>query len=292
MTRSRALASSLTATILSLGLLFSVPAAHAQGTANDLVRRTIQNEDKASTSGSRYMYRLRSQKPERTVVKEMIETNEGVVARLVSINDQPPTPEQRAADEKKLNKILNDPDEQSSRRKEQKEDEARSRLMVKALPDAFLYDFDGNDTLNGVPVVRLRFKPNPNFNPPARETMVYRGMQGHMWIEPKEERLAKMDAQLVDDVSFGWGIIGRLNKGGHFIIEQSKIGPGRWETTHMDLDFVGKVLLVKTIKIKENETASEFRPVAGNLALAQGVELLRKSDQVVAVGAAQGSRSR
>jgi hypothetical protein len=279
--------------LLSLALLFGAQGAHAQaGSANDLVRRTIQNEDKSTTNGARYMYRLRSQKPERTVVKEMIETNEGMVARLVSVNDKAPTAEQRAADEKKLDKILNDPDEQNSRRKEQKEDEARSRLMVKALPDAFLYDFDGNDTLNGVPVVRLRFKPNPDFNPPARETMVYRGMQGHMWIEPKEERLAKMDAQLVDDVSFGWGIIGRLNKGGHFIIEQSKIGPGRWETTHMDLDFVGKVLIFKTIKIKENETASEFRPAPPNLTLAQGVQLLRKSDQVVAEGSAKGSQSR
>src|SRR3954469_24460918 len=153
-----------------------------QGTANDLVRRAIQNEDRASSSGPRYTYRLRSEKPERTVVKQMIETNEGVVARLISVNDKPPTPEQREADEKKLNKILNDPDEQSQRRKEQKEDEERTRVMVKALPDAFIYEYDGNEVVNGVSVLRLRFRPNPNFDPPARETMVYRGMEGRMWI--------------------------------------------------------------------------------------------------------------
>ncbi|MDP9269298.1 MAG: hypothetical protein M3P27_13380 [Acidobacteriota bacterium] len=263
-------------------LLLSWPVCAQSGAANELVRRVIQNEDRASTSGPRYTYRLRSEKPERTVVKQMIETNEGTVARLVSVNDKPPTPEQRAADEKKLEKILHDPEEQRQRREEQQKDEARTRLMVKALSEAFLYDFDGNDVVSGVPVVRLRFRPNPNFDPPARETMVYRGMQGRMWIDPKEERLVKMDAQLVDDVTFGWGILGRLNKGGHFIIEQSKIGPGRWETTHMDLDFVGKALLFKTIKIKENETASDFRPVPSNLTLAQGVELLRKVDEVVA----------
>jgi len=263
-------------------LLCALPLCAQTGNANDLVRRAIQNEDRANANGPRYTYRLRSEKPERTVVKQMIETNEGVVARLLSVNDRPPTPEQRAADEKKLDKILSDPEEQRQRKKEQQEDEARTRVMVKALPDAFLYEFDGNESLNGVPTVRLRFKPNPNFNPPARETMVYRGMQGRMWIDPKEERLAKMDAQLVDDVTFGWGILGRLNKGGHFIIEQSKIGPGRWETTHMDLDFVGKALLFKTIKIRENETASDFRPVAPNLSLAQGIVLLRRSDQVVA----------
>lgn len=267
-------------------LLPSLPAWAQNNPANDLVRRAIANEDRATSGGPRYMYRLRTEKPERTVVKDLIETNEGVIARLVSVNDKPPTPEQRAADDKKLAKILNDPEEQKQRREEQKKDEERSRQMVKALPDAFLYDFDGKDVIAGVSVTRLRFWPNPNFDPPARETMVYRGMQGHMWIEPKEERLVKMDAHLFDDVTFGWGILGRLNKGGHFVIEQSKIGVGRWETTKMDLDFLGKALMFKTIKIKEIETASDFRGVAPNLTLAQGVELLRKSDQLVAGGSA------
>ncbi|MBI2677446.1 MAG: hypothetical protein HYX28_01550 [Candidatus Koribacter versatilis] len=265
--------------VLSLAAL---PTWAQNSAANELVRRAIANEDRASSGGPRYMYRLRTEKPERTVVKDLIETNDGVIARLVSVNDKPPTSEQRAADDKKLEKILHDPKEQKQRREEQRKDEERSRQMVKALPDAFLYDFDGKDVIAGVPVTRLRFWPNPNFDPPARETMVYRGMQGHMWIEPTEERLVKMDAQLFDDVTFGWGILGRLNKGGRFAIEQSKIGPGRWETTKMDLDFVGKALMFKTIKIKEVETASAFRPVPPNLTLAQGVELLRKSDQLVA----------
>jgi hypothetical protein len=260
----------------------SRPAFAQTGSANDLVRRAIANEERANSNGPRYLYRLRTEKPERTVVKDMIETNDGMVARLVSVNDKPPTPEQRAADDKKLEKILHDPDEQRVRREEQKKDEQRTREMVKALPDAFLYEYDGTDVIAGVPVTRLQFKPNPNFDPPARETMVYRGMRGQMWIDPKEERLVKMNAQLFDDVTFGWGILGRLNKGGHFVIEQSKIGPGRWETTRMDLDFVGKALMFKTIKIREIETASDFRPAPPNLSLEQGVELLRKSDSVMA----------
>src|SRR3954464_4168106 len=273
---------SLNLFLIAALFLGALPALAQNANANELVRRAIQNEDRASNGGPRYMYRLRSEKPERTVVKEIIETNDGLIARLVSVNDQPPTAEQRAADDKKLEKLLNDPEEQSKRKEEQKKDEERTRLMVKSLPDAFLYQMDGNDVINGVPVARLSFTPNPDFDPPARETMVYRGMHGHMWIESKEERLVKMDAQLFEDVTFGWGILGRLNKGGHFLIEQSKLGPSRWETTRMDLDFEGKALMFKTIKIREVETVSDFRPVAPNLSAAQGIELLRKADQVVA----------
>ncbi len=255
--------------------------------ANDLVRRVIHNEDGASSNGPRYMYRLRTVKPERTVVKEMIETNDGTVGRLLSVNDHPLTADQRTSDEKKLNKLLNDPDERKDRMEEQKKDEQRTRMMVKALPDAFLYKYDGEETANGTQCIRLSFQPNPNFDPPSRELMVYKGMQGHMLIDPKQERLVRIDANLFQDVTFGWGILGRLNKGGHFLVEQADVGEG-WETTRMELDFVGKALMFKTIKIKESETASDFRKVPPNLSLAQGVDLLRKSEQVMAQG---GQRS-
>ena len=258
-------------------------------TANELVRRVIQNEERANSGGTRYMYKLRTIKPERTVEKEMVETNDGTVARLLSVNDKPLTSDQRASDEKKLNKLVNDPDERKDRMEEQKKDEQRTRLMVKALPDAFLYQYDGEETANGAQCIRLSFRPNPNFDPPSRETMVYKGMQGHMLVDPKQERLVRIDATLFDDVTFGWGILGRLNKGGHFLVEQANVGDG-WETTRMELDFVGKALMFKTIKIKETEVASDFHKVPPNLTLAQGVDLLRKSEQVMAEGARSGGR--
>ncbi len=282
----------LLAQLVAATFVVSALAQAPAGSANDLVRRVIQNEDRANANGERYMYKLRTEKPERTVVKEMVETNDGTVARLLSVNDKPPTSAQRSADDKKLEKLLNDPDERRDRIEEQKKDEERSKLMVRALPDAFLYTYDGDDVIEGIPVTRLAFKPNPEFDPPARETMVYKGMEGHMWVEPKAERLVKIEADLFEDVTFGWGILGRLNKGGHFAVEQSNIGHGRWETTRMHLDFVGKALMFKTIKIQETETSSDFRPVPPNLTLAQGIEMLRKSDQYVAqtTGTGRGSR--
>lgn len=282
----------LAGTVLALVSLAPAQAAGPAGTANDLVRRVIANEDRSSKGGPRYMYKLREVKPERTVVKELIETNDGVIARLVSVNDKPPTPAQRAADEKKLDQLMNDPEALRARKKEQAEDEKRTRMMVHALPDAFLYRYDGTDIVNGVTTTRLIFEPNPEFDPPSRETLVYKGMRGQMWIEPRQERLVRIDALLFDDVTFGWGILGRLYKGGHFLVEQSQLGAGRWETTRMQLDFVGKALLFKTIKIKEDESASDFRPVSPNLTLAQGVDLLRKSDEMMAESTAGAAGNR
>ena len=102
--------------------------------------------------------------------------------------------------------------------------------MLTSLPDAFLYTYAGTQPgPNGDELVHLTFKPNPNFNPPNHETAVYQGMQGDMLIDPKAMRIAKIDGTLFKDVDFGWGILGRLYKGGKFFIEQRDVGGGHWE---------------------------------------------------------------
>ena len=48
--------------------------------------------------------------------------------------------------------------------------------------------------------------------------------QGVILIDPTECRIAKIDGTLFKEVSFGWGILGHLDKGGHFLVEQRDVG--------------------------------------------------------------------
>src|SRR5882724_2711843 len=245
--------------------------------ANDLVRRAVDNELASSNSKLRYTYRVRKQTPNGSSVKQVADTNDGQVSYLLMMNDQPLTEEQRRIEDEKNQKILNNPDEQRKRLKDQREDERRANTLVKALPDAFIYEFDGADPEPHV--VNLRFRPNPTFNAPDRETQVLKGMAGHMYIDTQANRMKRLDGTLVDDVNFGWGIFGKLHKGGHFEIRESDVGDGHWDVTYSNLDFTGKVLLFKKLKIKETSEISDFRRIPENLSYSQGFELLRKENQ-------------
>ncbi|MEI4913999.1 hypothetical protein Q8G39_28525, partial [Klebsiella pneumoniae] len=66
-----------------------------------------------------------------------------------------------------------------------------------------------------------------------------------MLIDASERRLVQIAASLTQEVTFGWGIFGRLDKGGQFTVEQSKISPRRWETAVLKMKFTGRVLLFK-----------------------------------------------
>ena len=62
--------------------------------------------------------------------------------------------------------------------------------------------------------MKLKFKPNPAYKPPSHVEQVLTGMQGELLIDKETRRLARIDGTLFQEVTFGWGILGHLNKGG------------------------------------------------------------------------------
>jgi len=247
--------------------------------AHELVQRAVQNELRASESNTHYMYLVRKQTPTGSSLKQVAETKDGEVSYLLKMNDQPLTAEQRSIEDDKMQKLLNNPDEQRRRLKEQKEDQKRATTLVRVLPDAFVYEFDKPDAGDPPGTVKLKFRPNPGYNPPDRETQVLKGMAGTMCLDTKANRMKRLDGILIDDVNFGWGIFGKLHKGGHFEIQERDVGDGHWDVTYRNLDFSGKVLLFKKLRINEKSEMSEFHKIPDNLSFTQGFDLLRKENQ-------------
>ncbi|HKD84108.1 MAG TPA: hypothetical protein VKB58_05125 [Terriglobales bacterium] len=249
----------------------------------ELVRQASRNEIKASDIVHYYMFKDTAEDKDHSVVREIVRTNQGGLWTTLLINGKPLNTEERQKDNERLEKFANNPEARRKRREANKAEDKRAALMLSSLPDAFLYIYDGTDHgPKGEELVRLKFRPNPSFNPPNHETAVYVGMQGDMIVDRKAMRIAKIDGTLFKDVDFGWGILGRLYKGGKFIIVQRDIGNGDWEEVQETLHFNGKILMVKSLTVSSNETMSDFRPVSPDITTAQALDLLHKSTDVVA----------
>ena len=87
---------------------------------------------------------------------------------------------------------------------------------------------------------------------------------------------------LFKDVGFGWGILGHLDKGGHFLVQQQEVADNYWMISSMKLDITGKILLVKSLVFNMTEVFSDFKPVPKDITFAQAVELLEKEEAVFA----------
>src|SRR5512133_4327635 len=96
---------------------------------NQLVRNAIANELKPNPDKQRYEYKVTKKLPDRTEVKQMVDPPEGTLGRLILVNGKPLTAEQRAKEDARLQRLIDDPAQMSAKRKEQQDDERRTREM-------------------------------------------------------------------------------------------------------------------------------------------------------------------
>ncbi len=270
---------------LAVVLVVSATLAAAQSqqlSANELMRRTVANELKAAGVPGHYMYRLRTETSGRSKTKTMIQTKDWLIGRLVAVDDKPLSPGRSREEDQRLDRIVKDPKRLSDEQRKQREYEKRVWDILKSFPEAFLYEYaETAQGADGDKLVRLAFRPNPAFQPRSRALTALRGAKGSVWIDSTAQRVKGVDATLFRPVDFGWGILGRLNEGGSFGIEEVKTESGTWTLKAVSLHFTGKMFLVKSLKVDSMMTMSDFRSMPENLTLAEGLKALRNQDKTM-----------
>ncbi len=260
----------------------SNPSPSGDKAAQELVRLAVANEISAGNKGpTKVMYLSRKRSSQGFETKLNVETTQATAAMLIEQNNRPISNQQMRDETERLDKLSANPRELRRKQRQEEEESDHTLRIMTAFPDAFLYQFDGTEPGTsglgkaGDELVRLKFRPNPAYAPPSHVEQVLAGMQGELLIDKQAHRIARIDATLFKEVSFGWGILGHLDKGGTFLVEQAEVAPNDWELTHTRLNFTGKVMMVKSLVIKSEETDCDFRTVPGNTTFTKGVELLK-----------------
>jgi len=265
--------------LLPLALLAAIGIAPAwtQAAPADvsLVQRALSSELAHANSTQHPMrYQLRKSSPRYTSTKAICETRDGAVARLVAVNDKPLSALDEQKEQARLNGLLSDPGKQRHRKQSEDDDTARVMKVLRALPTAFTYQYAGAGTGRTGWVQKFSFKPNPNFEPPDLETQALTAMTGEIWIDPSELRVVHLEGHLDHDIDFGWGILGRLNKGGWITIDQADVGNHQWRIVRFQMVMSGRVVF-KTKSFDTLEEQTHYEPVPVGLGYAQAIQILR-----------------
>jgi hypothetical protein len=256
----------------------------SEQSAQELVRQTVANEVSACDKpGTKLMFLSRKRNSQGFETRLNVETSDATVGLLIQQNNHPISAAQMHEENDRLERLSHNPSELRRKRRQEEQDAGHSLRIMKALPDAFLYQFDGTESGTASlgkagELVRLKFRPNPNYSAPSHVEQVLAGMQGYLLIDKNAHRIARIDATLFKEVTFGWGILGHLDKGGTFLVDQAEVSPGDWELTRTRLNLTGKVMMVKKLIIESDETDTDFRTVPSNTSLAKGIELLEAEE--------------
>jgi hypothetical protein len=276
------------AVALSFVLAFACAGVSAQADPPEiaLLKRALQNELHSVQESQHPMrYQLRKSSPRLTTTKEIFETRDGAVARLVAIDDKPLGSADAQKEQARLNELAADPGKQHHRKQTEADDTARVLTVLRALPFAFAYQFAGEGNGPTGKVEKFTFSPNPAFDPADLETQALTAMSGEMWVDPAQERVTRLEGHLQRDVDFGWGILGRLYKGGWIVIDQADVADHQWRIVHFQMVMSGRVVF-RTRSFDTTEEESRFTSVPVGLPYTQAIQILQNEPATVA----QGSR--
>lgn len=267
--------------LVAVLLLSPVVSAQQQGpgtavpavSAGELIQAVIANELGDRTQQRKWMYVIERRVGSQSITGEQVETPNGPLYRVLTMDGIPLTPGQRHQDDARIDRLLHDTGQQAKLKQQYDEDEQKLENLMRVMPGAFLYDYDGVDGN----LVRLKFRPNPDYEPPTYEVRVVHSLAGVVLIDPRQMRLAKLSGQLVDRVEFGYGLLGHVDSGGTMEIGRSQVGPSQWKTSLFNIQLSGRMVFFKTIGKQQYEVRSQFREVPGDLSLSQANKLLVSS---------------
>jgi|WetSurMetagenome_2_1015567.scaffolds.fasta_scaffold33922_3 hypothetical protein len=271
--------------IFLLMSLFAAPHVHAHAApalapaqAQALVQRALATESRNAQDLNHLShpmrYRLRRSSPRLTSTKEIIETRDGFVARLLAINDRPLSQDDEQREKARLDGLLSDPRRQQHRKHSEEQDTGIILKVLHMLPQAFLYEYAGPGQGSSGKVEKFRFHPNPKFSPPDLETQALTAMTGEVWVDAAQERVTRLEGHLQQDTNYGWGILGRLDKGGWLVLDQADVNGRQWRIVRFQMKMNLRVLF-KNKYFDTVQEMTQYAPVPAGLDYRQAIQILR-----------------
>jgi hypothetical protein len=251
----------------------------------EIVRTAMQAELAADLNDhTRWRYRD-AQKDGTETVSIVVETDYGSVKRLIGRGGQPLSEAEVRAEDERVQRFIHDPEKLAKQKRDGVQDGKNAEELLRMLPDAFNWKMQSEDAQK----ITLHFEPNPYFSPPDMQGRVLGRMAGELVVDKGQNRIVTISGKLTEDVTIGWGLLGRLREGGTFRVERREVSPGLWQITETHVHIVGKALFFKNIGQQQDEVQTEFTQVPHGTTLEQAVEMSKPTNGT-ANGVGNGTR--
>ena len=194
----------------------------------------------------------------------VVPTGTGTLKVVLKDNGTAVTPEYYYGELQTLAQDLEwalDPNEpkQKARVEKWKKRTADRFQAVEAFRDAYTVAWLGHETREGRALVMLRFDPKPDFHGHSVGTDLLSSSRVTVWLDAGAQ-VVRLEAELVRDMAFGGGLLGKLYRGGRVTIDQVEVAPGLWMPRSTRYDVRGRKFIFSSEEWRAGE-AGDYRRV-------------------------------
>ena len=226
------------------------------------------NELKVLNYGRSYLrYREHTRDAKGDYLREVIESTDGSVARLIMKEGRPLTAEEDQWEHERMQAMLESPAAYAKHVRGDVSGKKMGLELIKLAPEAFIFSYVPGQpqrpdrVMHGgdLPEIVLDYKPDPNWTAPTMTADALSGLAGRLWIDAKTHYLTRMEGTVFRPVNFGL-FLARIYPGGKLTFEQTRVSETRWIFTKFSEKLDLRVL-IKTLKQDMDIEAFGFSPV-------------------------------
>jgi hypothetical protein len=227
--------------------------------------------------GSYLRYRMETINERGDQVRDVIESKDGSVARLILKDGKPLTEEQDQAERRRLSSMIDSPAAYAKHVKNGESEKTMADKLVPLMADAMINTYTPGQPQSGrnggALEIVLDYKPNPKFVPSSTEAQALTGLEGRVWIDAKTRYVVRMEGTISHGVNFGWGMLAHIYPGGKLEMNQTSVGGNRWIFTDFSMQLSVRALMVKRLEIRSNAKTSNYQTL-GPMSYQDAIRLL------------------
>jgi len=117
----------------------------------------------------------------------------------------------------------------------------------------------GRERVEGHDTIAFRLTPRPDSKPKTREGDLMKHFGVKAWISETDHELVRLEAEAIDNVAFGLGVLARIHKGAQFSFLRRKINGEVWLPAVVNYSASARVGLLFTLRRTGSSEYSGYR---------------------------------
>lgn len=152
------------------------------------------------------------------------------------------------------------PRERTARLKEEADAQRERNAMVDDGFAVFEPAVIGRDVLDGQNMILVALAPRPDAPVTTRQGRWMKQFEGRAWISEEDYQIARLEMRARDEVTIGWGILGRVHEGSRFVFARRRF-ENAWLPAEVVFDATGRTLLFRKFDIDLVTTYSGYKRI-------------------------------
>ena len=189
-------------------------------------------------------------------------------ARLISKNGQPTDPKELdkkdREHQKKVLERVGKGERDSAAAKEKRlakaaEDRRKENETIDEAFALYAVSMKGREVVEGRDAIVLEFRARPDFTVKTDAGKILKKLKGRAWIDERDHELVRIEVELIDTVSIGFGMLARLSPGAHAMFRRRLVNNEIWLPAEARFTGNARVLLVKGLRVDASSEYSDYK---------------------------------